>query len=89
MEIIKIDSYLDGGTIEITTDDGIYCIDNRLFSKTNGSVFCNYPEDDDSNIAPNQDELKVKIIDALAKFTVGDFFYWFLTIKDLFNIVKD
>jgi hypothetical protein len=88
MEIIEIDSYLDGGTIEITTNRGSYCIDDRLFSKTKGSIFCNYPEDNNSNIAPNQDELKVELIDALAKYTVsGDDFNWLQRTKELLNVL--
>jgi hypothetical protein len=88
VEIINIDSYKDGGTIEITTNRGSYCIDDRLFSKTKGSIFCNYPEDNNSNIVPNQDELKVEIIDALAKYTVsGDDFNWLLRTKELLNVL--
>jgi len=88
MEIIKIDSYKDGGTIEITTDRGSYCIDDRLFSKMKGSIFCNYPEDDNSNISPNQDELKVELIDALAKYTVSsDDFNWLPRTKELLNVL--
>lgn len=88
MEIIKIDSYKDGGTIEITSDRGSYCIDDRLFSKTKGSIFCNYPDDDNSNIAPNQDKLKAELLDALAKYTAsGDGFNWIPRIKELLNIL--
>ena len=88
MEIIKIDSYLDGGTIEIHTNKGSYCIDDRLFSKTKGSIFCNYPEKNNSNIAPNQDGLKIEIIDALAKYTVsGDDFNWLSRTKELLNVL--
>jgi hypothetical protein len=88
MKIIKIDSYLDGGTIEITTNKGSYCIDDRLFSKTKGSIFCNYPKDDNRNIAPNQDELKVELIDALAKYTVSDDdFNWLPRTKELLNVL--
>lgn len=88
MKILKIDSYLDGGTIEITTDTVSYCIDDRLFSKTQGSVFCNYPEDDNSNIVPNQDDIKQELINALAKYTVsGDDFDWTPRVKQLLNIL--
>lgn len=34
MKIIKIDGYLDGGTIEIVTTDKIYCIDDRIRTKS-------------------------------------------------------
>lgn len=34
MKILEIEQYLDGGTIEIITDNGTYCIDNRLDTKT-------------------------------------------------------
>jgi len=87
MEIIEIDSYLDGGTIEIITDRGSYCIDDRLFSKTKGIIFFNYPKYDNCNIAPNQDELKIELIEALAKYTVdGDDLDWLPRTKELLNV---
>lgn len=88
MEIIKIDDYLDGGTIEITTNRGTYYIDDRLFSKTKGCIYCNYPGDNNSNIEPKQDELKMKIFDALAKYTIGsDDFNWLPRIKELLDVL--
>ena len=53
-----------------------------------GSIFCNYPKDDNSNIAPNQDELKVELIESLAKYTLsGDDFNWIPRTKELLNVL--
>ena len=89
MEITKISGYLDGGTIRIVTIDEIYCIDSRLKTKTKGSVFFGYPKDDNSNIVPNQDEIKIEIKDALEKYTGLDFenFDWRPEIYKLLNVL--
>ena len=88
MEIIKIDGYKDGGTIEITTDEGSYCIDDRLFSKTKGSIFCGYPENDNSNIDQYQNEMKEILIEALTKYTAnGDDFNWLPRVNELLNVL--
>jgi hypothetical protein len=44
MKITHITSYLDGGTIVLTCDNHEhYYIDNRLYSKTAGTVYTSYP----------------------------------------------
>ena len=50
MNKIKVwvkDSYLDGGTEQVMTNNGeeIYYIDHRIGSKTDGKVFNHYPDD--------------------------------------------
>jgi|TARA_R110000851_G_scaffold112921_4_gene237352 hypothetical protein len=65
MEILKFNSYLDGGTIEVTTDKGVYCFDGRLFSDTKDCVFEGYPKDDNSNIVEESEELEAEITEAL------------------------
>lgn len=37
--------YKDGGTVELTTNLGIYCIDHRVRSKTPDRVYNAYPTD--------------------------------------------
>lgn len=78
MKILKIDGYKDGGTIEITTDNKVFCIDNRICSETKGIIFENYPRGNDSNIVPNQEEIKSEIKNALSEYnTTYDFeFDW-------------
>ena len=68
MRIEKIDSYRDGGTIIIQTDEGDYCIDDRIRSKTVGKIFIGYPEDDNSNLDNFQDEMKSIILNSLEEF---------------------
>lgn len=68
MEIIKIDGYLDGGTIKVVTNDEIYCIDSRINTKTKGKIYLGYPEDNNNNIVSNQDELKSEIKIAIKNY---------------------
>ncbi len=44
MKITNITSYKDGGTIELTTDEGPYYIDFRLGSKTPGVLYKEMPK---------------------------------------------
>ena len=55
MNIVEISTYRDGGTIEITTDRGTFCIDRRIGSKTQGKLFFGYPSD--SNLIENYSDL--------------------------------
>ena len=65
--------YRDGGTIEIETDKGIYCYDNRIMTKTKGCLYENYPKDDNSNLISNSHELEKEIIEALKNYK-NDFY---------------
>lgn len=89
MEITKIDGYLDGGTIKIVTTNEIYCIDSRIKTKTKGSIFFGYPKDDNSNIASNQDEIKIEMKDALEKYMGLEFvnFDWKPRVYELLNVL--
>ena len=68
MKIEKIEMYLDGGTIELTTDKGIYCFDDRIQSNTNGRLYEGYPKDDNSNLIENSKDLEEKLIENLKSF---------------------
>jgi hypothetical protein len=84
MKILDIDEYKDGGTILIVTDEGDYCIDRRLGSKTKGSLFCGYPENDNSNIDQHQNEIKNIILNAINNYTIKEnSFNWPLAISQL------
>lgn len=89
MEITKIDGYLDGGTIKIVTTDEIYCIDSRIRTKTKGSIFFGYPKYDNSNIASNQDKIKIEMKNALEKYTGLEFgnFDWKPRVYELLNVL--
>jgi len=88
MKIIEIDGYKDGGTIKIDTTRGEYCIDCRLGTITKGSIFCNYPKDDNSNIAPEQDKVKQELADAIVKYTVSEGnFDWTPRVMELLNVL--
>ena len=75
MIIRKIDSYKDGGTLKITTDSGIYCIDRRIKSSTVGDVYHGYPEDNESNKIMGQASIKQLIKDALDNYKPDRFNY--------------
>ncbi len=53
MEIKKFKIYIDGGTIEITTDKGIFCFDERIRTSTKGRLYDGYPKGDNSNLIEN------------------------------------
>jgi hypothetical protein len=44
MEIKKFEMYCDGGTIELETDKGIFCFDERIVSNTKGRLYDGYPK---------------------------------------------
>ena len=73
MEIKKFEMFLDGGTIKITTDEGIFCFDHRIRTTTEGRLYDGMPKDDNSNLIENSDELEGKIIESL-KFFRDDFY---------------
>lgn len=73
MEIVKFEIYKDGGTIEISTDKGVYCFDDRLFSQTKGKLYDGYPKKDNSNLIENSEDLEKEILECL-KFYKNDFY---------------
>jgi hypothetical protein len=73
MEIKKFEMYRDGGTIELTTDKGIFCFDKRIRSNTKGRLYNGYPKKDNSNLIENSDELEQELIDSLKSFK-SDFY---------------
>jgi len=44
MEIKKFEMYCDGGTIELETDKGIFCFDERIVSNAKGRLYDGYPK---------------------------------------------
>ncbi|MCE2733646.1 MAG: hypothetical protein O9302_04415 [Cyclobacteriaceae bacterium] len=68
MIIFKFDLYRDGGTIELETDQGVFCFDGRMGSTTSGRLYNGYPKPDNSNIIEDYTELEFEIIESLKKF---------------------
>jgi len=68
IEIIDFDNLDDGGTIKITTNEGIFCFDDRLMSTTKGRLYSGYPMDDNSNLLENSKELEYMIIKSLKSY---------------------
>ena len=68
MEIKGYDMFLDGGTIKITTDEGIFCFDYRIMSTTKGRLYSGYPMNDISNLIENSEELEYRIIKSLKSY---------------------
>jgi len=68
MEIKKFEMYRDGGTIELTTNKGIFCFDERIGSSANGRLYEGYPKRDNSNLIENSDDLEQELIDSLKSF---------------------
>lgn len=81
MDISRIDSYKDGGTIQLTTSEGInYCIDWRLRTETKGKIYHGYPKKDNSNIIENQEEIKEAILESMVRL---DYHRWSDRVKEL------
>jgi len=68
MKILEFRMYKDGGTIEITTNEGIFCFDDRLFSETKDRLYDGYPKDDNSNLMNDSNELESLIIEKLKNY---------------------
>jgi hypothetical protein len=68
MKVTRFNLYRDGGTIEVTTDEGIFCVDGRIESTTKGKFFVGYPLPDNSNIVLDSKNLELKIIEALKNY---------------------
>ena len=73
MVVTKFNMYSDGGTVEIVTNRGIFCFDNRIGSKTTGRLYNGYPNDNNSNIVEDSIDLENDLIDALKNYK--DAFY--------------
>jgi len=61
MKIIKKKCYRDGGTKELVTGEGTFCIDRRINTKTKNEIYNGYPLKDNSNLITDFD-LKFKIL---------------------------
>lgn len=79
MKIKNIESYLDGGTIEIRTDKGNYFIDKRLNSITENKLYFGYPEQDNSNIiVKHLDKVEKELFEALEEYNPEQNFYFLI-----------
>lgn len=69
MKIKEIETFLDGGTVKISTDKGIFCIDNRLFTTTKGKIFHGYPRHDNKNvITQDLESIRNELIECLENY---------------------
>lgn len=68
MEILRIEMFRDGGTIEVTTDNGVYCIYDGFNHTYEGKVFNGYPNDDFLNQHTNQEQIQNEILESLKTF---------------------
>lgn len=81
MNILSVDSYLDGGTVEITTDECVYCIDGRLNSNTIGYLYEDYPLKDNSNLIKDSE----KIFSSILSYVEYNDEYYYNEIIQLYN----
>lgn len=65
MKIKKFEIFMDGGTVKISTDEGIFCFDHRLKTKTDDRIYNDIPKKDNSNIIENTERLEIEIVEAL------------------------
>lgn len=45
MRVTSLGMIRDGGTIEVSTDFGVFFVDRRIGSQTEGTVYAAYPRD--------------------------------------------
>ena len=90
MEILKFNMYLDGGTVEIITDEGIYCFDRRLSTTTRDKLYLGYPKKDNSNLIEDSVVLIVDLIKKLSYYQ-DDFYQESIRyfIRDICGIDED
>ena len=62
MRIIEVNSYRDGGTVQIDTDEGVFCFDGRIGSSTKGRLYNGYPMRDNSNLIEDYETLEIQLI---------------------------
>jgi hypothetical protein len=90
MEIKEFKIYIDGGTIEITTDKGIFCFDERIRTSTKGRLYDGYPKGDNSNLIENSDDIERELIISL-KLYKNNFYQssidYFISSKQ--NLIRD
>ena len=68
MEITNFKIYMDGGTIELKTNKGIFCFDERIGSLTKGRLYEGYPKNNKSNLIENSYDLEHELIEKLKYF---------------------
>lgn len=68
MKILDYSVYKDGGTISIKTDEGVFCIDNRIASTTKGKIFKGYPNGNDINMIENSISIKKELLNSLKTY---------------------
>jgi thermostable 8-oxoguanine DNA glycosylase len=68
MKIINFKMYKDGGSIELTTDDEIFCFDRRISTTTKDRLYNNYPNKDNSNLIENSNKLENELIEELKHY---------------------
>lgn len=74
MKIINYKRYRDGGTDELTTEDGTeYCLDGRIRSETKSRWYIGYPKSDNSNLIEDSKQLQIDLITALKDYK-NDFY---------------
>lgn len=68
MKILNFGAYLDGGTISVVTDQGTYCFDNRIRTKTKDRLYEGYPKEDNSNLIEDSAQLEKDILQELRDY---------------------
>ncbi len=88
MKILNFSKFRDGGTIEVMTDEGIYCFDNRIMSKTKNKLYNGYPLDDNSNLIKDSVSIEIenRIVEALKDYK-NEFYQ--STIDHFLKVKKD
>ena len=68
MKILRLIAHLDGGSLSITTDSGVYFLDERLHSDTEGELYEGYPLNTKDNFIKDSGNLKKALREAALIF---------------------
>lgn len=71
MKILNFDMYLDGGTVKVVTDEGVFCFDGRIKTKTKGKLYSGYPTINNSNLIESSEKLGQQILVLADKYGDG------------------
>jgi hypothetical protein len=87
MKIVNIDSYRDGGTLEITTENGkTYWVDRRIRTKTLGQIYDAHPNK--GILLPNQLDLIAEISEAIKEWNKNHLEHHFPTPHEIIKNSK-
>jgi len=85
MIILRTNTYKDGGTLEYTTDQGVYCLDFRMGTETRGQLYRGYP---DRGVLIKDYKIKNELLLAISKTKSWSDFNDLIIPENIINIIN-